>query len=126
MNNGTDWQKGNAQYLLATMVWLRACLDQLAEQQRGDQSILPLPAVPEREEHKSVWRHFLRGPAELPAKTPSLVLPSPGTHSDQRVVQAAAAMQAAANEMYPPPALLLLTQRLGVSQFEQQVLILCL
>jgi hypothetical protein len=41
------------------------------------------------------------------------------------VIQAAEALQAAA-EMDPPPALLLLTQRLGLSQFEQQVLILCL
>ena len=130
MNNGTDWQKGNAQYLSAAMVWLRACLEQLAGLQREDQSISALPVLPAREEHKSVWRHFLHGPDALPAKTPSpLQLDDgmhAGAHSDQRVAEAAAAMQTATNEMDPPPALLLLTQRLGLSQFEQQVLILCL
>jgi ATP-dependent 26S proteasome regulatory subunit len=126
MNNGTDWQKGNAEYLSATMVWLHACLEQLAGQQTENQNILALPARPTREGHKSTWRHFLGGPAELPAKTPSLLLPGTGPHGDQRVAQAAAAMQAAANEMDPPPALVILTQRLGLSQFEQQVLILCL
>jgi len=130
MNNGSDWQKGNARYLAAAMAWLRACLEELAGQQREDQSIHAVPILPAREEHRSVWRHFLGRPPELPAKTPSLLLPGPGTHAasynDQRVEQAAAAMQAAASEMDPPPALLLLTQRLGLSQFEQQVLILCL
>ncbi len=134
MNNGTDWQKGNARYLAAAMTWLRACLEELAAQQREDQSILALPILPARQGHKSGWRHLLSRRPELPAKTPSLLLPGSGTHAgtyggtynDQRVEQAAAAMQAAATEMDPPPALLLLTQRLGLSQFEQQVLILCL
>jgi hypothetical protein len=109
INNGTNWQKGNALYLSAAMAWLRACLEQLAGQQPEDQGIVALPVLPAREEHKSGW---------------------PGTHTgahnDHRVAEAASAMQAAANEVDPPPALLLLTQRLGLSQFEQQVLILCL
>ena len=128
MSNAIDWQKGNAEYLSAAIAWLRACLEQIAAQQREDQSNFALPALPvrpPREERKSGWKNFLR-PPELPAKTPSLLLPGVGTHSDQHVTQAAAAMQAAANEMDPPPALLLLTQRLGLSLFEQQVLILCL
>ena len=126
MNNGADWQKGNAQYLSAAMVWLRACLEEFAGQQTENQSVLALPALPVREGRKSTWRHFLGGTAELPAKTPNLLLPGAGTRGDQRVARAAAAMQAAANEMDPPPALLILSQRLGLSQFEQQVLILCL
>src|SRR5579864_7184941 len=129
MNNGSDWQKGNARYLAAAMAWLRLCLEELAAQQREDQSIVASPVLPTREGNKSVWRNFWGRPPELQAKTPSLLLPSAaghGTNTDQRVEQAAAAMQAAASEMDPPPALLLLTQRLGLSQFEQQVLILCL
>jgi hypothetical protein len=130
MNNGSDWQKGNARYLAASMAWLRVCLEELAEQQREDQNIVASPVLPTREGNKSVWRNFWGRPPDLQAKTPSLLLPSAaghaGTYSDQRVEQAAAAMQAAASEMDPPPALLLLTQRLGLSQFEQQVLILCL
>ena len=132
MTNGADWQKGNARYLSTAMAWLRACLEQLAGQQkeehRESQSLLELPVVAAPEGTKSVWRQFLRKPPQLSAKTPSLLLPSSahvGIH-DLEVEQAAAAMQAAASEMDPPPALLLLSQRLGLSQFEGQVLILCL
>jgi hypothetical protein len=126
INDGTNWQKGNARYLSAAMTWLRACLEHLAAQHVEPQNLLALPVVPVREGHKSVWRHFRRGTAQLPAKTPSLLLPGAGMHSDHRVAEAAADMQAAANEMDPPPAVLLLSQRLGLSKFEQQVLILCL
>jgi hypothetical protein len=126
VNNGTDWQRGNAQYLSAAMAWLRACMAQFAAQQPENQTSLALPPLPVREGHKSVWRHFLGRPPEIPATTPTLLLPGARTHSDQRVAQAAAAMEAAANEMNPPPALVILTQRLGLSQFEQQGLILCL
>src|SRR5882724_10719352 len=132
MTNGADWQKGNARYLSAAMAWLRACLEQLAGQQkeehRESQSLLELPVVAAPEGTKSVWRQFLRKPPQLSAKTPSLLLPSSahiGIH-DLHAEQATAAMQAAASEMDPPPALLLLSQRLGLSQFERQVLILCL
>jgi hypothetical protein len=126
INSGTDWQKGNAQYLSTAMAWLRACLEEFAAQQPETQSIVALPPLAVREGHKSVWRNFLGRSPELPARTPSLLLQAAGAHSDQRVGQAAAAMQAVANEMDPPPALLILTQRLGLSQFEHQLLILCL
>ncbi len=125
INNGSDWQKANARYLSAAMAWLRACLEQFSAQPESP-STIALPPLPVSEGRKSVWRHFLGGsPAELPAK-PTLLLAGAGIHADQRVAQAAEAMQAAANEMHPPPALLILTQRLGLSQFEQQLLLLCL
>jgi hypothetical protein len=125
IDTGTDWQKGNAQYLSAAMAWLRACLEEFAAQQPENHTVL-LPALPVQHGQKSAWRRFLGGPPELPARTPSLLLPGAATHGGQRVAQAAAAMEAAANEMNPPPALVILTQRLGLSQFEHQVLILCL
>jgi hypothetical protein len=126
INNGMAWQKGNAQYLSAAMAWLRACLEQFAAQQPENQTSLALPPLPVAEGRRSVWRHFLGAPPELPLRTSSLLLAGAGTHIDQRVAQAAAAMEAAANEMNPPPALVIMTQRLGLTQFEQQVLILCL
>jgi hypothetical protein len=126
ISNGSDWQKGNAQYLSAAMAWLRACLEQFAAQQPEHQTTLALPPVPVREGHKSVWRNFFGAQPALPAGTPSLLLSGGVGHSDRRVTQASAAMEAAANAMNPPPALVILTQRLGLSPFEQQVLILCL
>ena len=44
INNGTDWQKGNAQYLSAVMAWLRACMEQFAAQQPQNQISVALPA----------------------------------------------------------------------------------
>ena len=126
MNNATDWQEGNARYLAAALAWLRACMEQLAARHAEAPGSFALPAPVPKEQPRSIWKHFGRPPAELPARTPSLLLSGGvNSHADRRVIQAAEALQAAA-EMDPPPALLLLTQRLGLSQFEQQVLILCL
>jgi ATPase family associated with various cellular activities (AAA) len=126
MNNGTDWQEGNARYLAAALAWLRACLEELAARHAEAPASFAIPAPAPKEQPRSIWKHFGRPPAELPARTPSLLLSGGvNSHADRRVIQAAEALQAAA-EMDPPPALLLLTQRLGLSQFEQQVLILCL
>jgi hypothetical protein len=56
---------------------------------------------------------------------PNLLPPSSQLSGGQRLTEAAASMKAAASTMQPPPALVLLTQRLGLSQFEQQILLLC-
>jgi hypothetical protein len=124
-NNGTDWLDGNARYLAAALTWLRACLEQLAAQQ-GEPPPIALPVHVPQEQPRSIWNHLLGRPGERPPNNPSLLLPSAtGAHADPHVTQAAEAMEAAA-ELDPPPALLILAQRLGLSQFEQQVLILCL
>jgi len=126
MNNGGDWQKGNAQYLSAAMAWLRACFEQCASRQHEAHSGAAIPVVSDQAQAKPRWRDFMRpgAPQEKPS-TPAL-LPGVAPHSGQRVLEAAAAMQAAANGMNPPPALIILTQRLGLSSFEQQILLLCL
>jgi hypothetical protein len=58
MSNGennlrADWQKGNAEYLAATMAWLRACLEQYAAPAPGSQSSIVLQSAPE--EPRSKW-----------------------------------------------------------------------
>ena len=125
MNNGTTWQRGNTRYLAAAMAWLRACMEQLAEQQNENQGVATMPLAPAPQESKSIWRHWRGRSAELPARTANLLLPA-GSPANERVAQAAAALQAAAAEIDPPPALVILAQRLGLSQFEQQLLLLCL
>ncbi len=124
MNNETTWQNGNTRYLAAAMAWLRVCMEQLAEQQSANRAVA-LPMAPVARESRSIWRHLRSRAPELSARSPSLLLPA-GSHANERVAQAAAAVQAAAEEMEPPPALLILAQRVGLSQFEQQLLILCL
>ncbi|MGH8761965.1 MAG: ATP-binding protein [Nitrosospira sp.] len=50
---------------------------------------------------------------------------SAGSAKDDPVSQAAAEMAAAEKQMTPPPALVLLSQRLGLSRFERDILLLC-
>ena len=123
INNGADWQKGNAEYLAAAMAWLRARLEQCAGPAPETQSGLVLQPVQSRDDPKSMWRRFSKPPA-LPERTPTLLPPS-AAPGDEKVNSTYAAMQAAAHAMDPPPALIALTQRLGLSEFEQHLLILC-
>jgi hypothetical protein len=124
-NLGADWQKGNAEYLAAAMTWLRACLEQCATPAQSSQSSIVLQPRPVPAEPGSVWRRFSKTPPMLSGQTPTL-LPPAAAPGGEHVSEAYAAMQAAAHGMDPPPALLALVQRLGLSEFEQQLLILCL
>ena len=124
MNNGSSWQEGNARYLAATLAWLRACMEQFAVRQQEKPILAVLPAPPPAEESKSIWRRFGRSP-ELPPRPSNLLLTGSSTRDNADVANAAAAMEVAA-EMDPPPAMLILAQRLGLSAFEQRLLILCL
>lgn len=123
MNNGTAWEEGNARYLAAAMSWLRTCMEQFAEQQ-SDTHIMAVPLAPTPRESRSIWRHFRGQASELPVQTAGRLLLA-GPPSSEAVKQAAATLEAAA-AMNPPPAVLILAQRVGLSQFEQQLLILCL
>jgi hypothetical protein len=124
INAGAEWQKGNAEYLSAVMAWLRACLERCAGPSSESQTSIVLQPLQPREEPKSMWRRFSKPQPALPERTPTLLPPSsePG---GEKVAAAYAAMQAAANAMDPPPALVSLTQRLGLSAFEEHLLILC-
>jgi len=124
MNNGTNWQEGNAKYLAAALTWLRASMEQFIDRQQEKPIAVVLPTAQSTEEPKSIWRRFAGRPPELPPRTPNLLLTGTATRDGEDVVRAAAAMQAAA-EMDPPPAPVILGQRLGLSQFEQQLLLLC-
>ena len=125
MTNGLNWQEGNAKYLAAALTWLRACMEQFIDRQQERPIAVVLPAAQPVEESKSIWRRFANRQPELPAQTPNLLLTGTATRNGEEVVRAAAAMEAAA-EMQPPPAPVILGQRLGLSQFEQQLLLLCI
>ncbi len=126
MSNGSDWQKGNGQYLSASMAWLRACFEQFLARQDRAQGGAAVQVLSDAAPGKSRWRDFVRpGQGQEKPVNPPL-LPGAANHSDRRVLDAAAAMQDAATGMNPPPAMILLTQRLGLSVFEQQILLLCL
>jgi hypothetical protein len=104
MNDLDRWQEGNDAYLAAALGWLRLRLTR----QAGP----PDDAAPERPTGGG-----------LLGRKPSL--PAPSEQASRAEVAQAAAALADAEKMEPPPALVILSQRFGLSRFEQEVLLLC-
>ena len=104
MSDLTQWQEENNRYLTAALSWLRLRLARLAR------------SVPPE------W------PAAMREEQPPDGFSGPTTTNeegiDSQVARAFKDMQAA-EETDPPPALIILGRRLGLSRFEQQVLLLC-
>lgn len=101
MNGQTEWLENNDRYLAALVAWIRLKLEQLAKPQDE-----PLAS-----EKKCGW--FRRPkPALLPKAT------GEADEARQKMVQL--------EGHEPPPALILLANNLGLSQFDRQVLALCL
>jgi len=125
MIDPTDWQQGNDAYLAAALAWLRLRLARLAEWEQPAAAPSPAVAPPAAEPRSPSFseRFLRRTPAEAPP--PLLALP-PASEAvtEQQIAEAAEAMEAAAR-LEPPPALILLAQRLGLSRFERDILLLC-
>ena len=121
MSNPNLWQENNERYLSAVLTWLRLLLE------RACQSNVPPtepPSPPEPVPPLLKWCFLERAVYALvptvPAKPP--VVSKPVT--DQQIAEAAAAVTEA-EALEPPPAAIVLSQRLGLSRFERQVLLLC-
>jgi ATP-dependent 26S proteasome regulatory subunit len=117
MTELTEWQKNNEAYLAAAFKWLRLCLMSLAP---------PPPVLIEKEsspagDYQDVevqyWSFYQQRKAESE---------EPGSFNalQTQIAEAAAAFEAAAN-VEPQPALIILGERLGLSRFEREVLLLC-
>jgi ATPase family associated with various cellular activities (AAA) len=131
MSNGADWQVSNARYLAAAMTWLRAVMEQFASEHAAETMPpvavhIPVPAPPADDESRWFWRHFRGHTPEAGTRSPEMLLPSTTARATPRVAEAAAAMHAAEVGGDPPPALVILAKRLGLSQFEQELLLLCI
>lgn len=118
------WLKGNSEYLEAALAWLRLKLEQLAEHRATHTPLVvtssPPPSrkgwfkrAPEWEDNNTIAPATGVAPAHQQLVTP---------HEVQR---AAAQMEELAQKLSPPPALLVLSQQLNLSEFERQVLLLC-
>jgi AAA+ superfamily predicted ATPase len=106
------WFDDNNRYLAASLQWLRLKLEELARA-NGSATAAPLSAAPRRS-------RFGFGRA---AATGSAGEDSPSASKKPSTVNSAERDAAAKAE--PPPALLLLAQRLGLSTFERDTLLLC-
>jgi hypothetical protein len=136
--NVAAWHEANDNYLAASLKWLRLVLEKAAQDAHlpklaVDHSTLEPPTesaapatIPRRR-----WRLRSRpaaGGLELPAASvPSPVramLPAATSITDEDVASAASA-RAAAAAVEATPALEVLANRLGLSSFERDVLLLC-
>jgi len=121
MSDPASWQEGNAQYLSTAVAWLRARLERRA----GEESVSTTLTPPQpKEESRSLWQQLVsRPPAEagsISSPVSAALTASGGEHPERTAADLAAAAQ-----MDPPPALVILGHRLGLSQFEQEALLLC-
>jgi hypothetical protein len=128
MIDAAQWHRHNETYLAAALKWLRLRLATLGPQSpivsslvadNGPQTIEDKP--------KGRWIFNRREPVSLPHAAQARIEPSQPTGenvNEAEVAQAAAEMHAA-EQVEPPPALVILSQRLGLSRFEQQVVLLC-
>lgn len=117
MRDVPAWEDANSRFLSAALAWLRVLLERHSERAPSRLPDLSLGRSPEVVTgHR---RRFLRGatPAIAAHELPALPPGSP-------VEDAKAAMDAAA-DMEPPPALFILADRLGLSEFERSLLLLC-
>jgi len=127
MTDEAQWQAGNDKYLSAALSWLRLRLERLspaesAHTQLFVQEYKPSPIEPVA---PSFLDRFLKRPtAEPPPDVRALPPAGPVASNDRQIAQAAADVSAA-EAMDPSPALHILGERLGLSRFERQVLLLC-
>ena len=128
--NPESWEDGNSLYLAASLKWLRLRLERLARQ---NGHVSP-PAVvveaaqvteqqPQAKPHWWRWIAVRPGDEDIPrGPEPPLLLPGPGL--DERLKEAAREREDA-SRLEPMPALIALGCQFGLSQFELDVLLLC-
>jgi ATPase family associated with various cellular activities (AAA) len=115
----STWQTQNNDYLAASLQWLRLRLTRMVPLAQPAEA----PVAPPRA-HRP-WGSFLglRPAPVAPAFVPASAPPPP--RATDSPLAAAAAARAEAARMDPPPALDMLTERLGLSAFERDTLLLC-
>jgi hypothetical protein len=132
--NMESWQAGNSQYLSASLAWVRLRLEQLA---KG--AMETAVAEPEKEAveskagtplqppllHRLFRSQNANGVGDAVAGDEPRLLEDFSLRLEQRIAQAAVERLACAAAMQPPPALQLLSEQLGLSPCEQDLLLLC-
>ncbi|HYD82090.1 MAG TPA: ATP-binding protein [Paucimonas sp.] len=123
MSDFEDWLKANERYLAAALAWLRARLERLAADDKpvaGPSERRPEPAapVPARRSLFGQMRNAMPRAASAPEVLPPMAEPAAPADTPDAVL-------ADAEKSERPPALVLLGRRLGLSEFERSVLLLC-
>lgn len=118
----SSWQDANNRFLTNRLAWLRGRLLDHARQNRAPLT-LPEPFAQESGGGKSFWNNLLgkESSQALKKTQPGLLPAASDDKSDSSDPRPAAKSTAGDN----PPALTILSQRLGLTPFEQDILLLC-
>ena len=128
MTNFIDWHDCNTAYLSAAVAWLRKRLERCAE--KGGEGILRGPSQRTGSQSESSQpgfnKHSSFSTVTGGASEPHLVQMGLRHEAiDTEIAQAAAKMATTESQTQPSPALVMLAQRLGLTRFEQEILLLC-
>ena len=122
MSASDNWLEGNACYLAAALSWLRLRLEYLADGRLSQTDALaratPLPSA-DPAAGKAARKSQPKG---TPKSAPVDAAPVEPADPLRQAEQELALCQA---QMNSPPALILLSERFGLSAFEQHILLLC-
>jgi ATPase family associated with various cellular activities (AAA)/Winged helix domain, variant len=123
MNDASSWQDANNRYLSDRLDWLRGRLQDRARQNRPPMALTE-PHVQEPESGKSFWKKILgKESGSVASRTQPVLLPAATAKSEPAGTPATA--RPSADSAANPPALTILSQRLGLTLFEQDMLLLC-
>ena len=125
------WLQGNSNYVAAATTWVRLKLEQVAQQYQPSQAPPAQPSPMPAREPNWLGRLLGQAPAQTPVQTPPAAAqalpaaPKPTPIQDSEVQQAFTTMQQAESSLQPPPMLSQIAQCLGLSSFDQHILLLC-
>jgi hypothetical protein len=127
MIEAAEWQKNNEAYLKAACNWLRLCLTSLAPPPPIIIKNEPPTVVSQQPVEEGNWSIFRRHKPliEVPKPIAQIGASIDGVNLLHVEIEEAAAELDEAAKAEPPPALVILTERLGLSRFEQEILLLC-
>lgn len=124
MNESAEWQKNNEAYLAAACNWLRLRLMSLTPSPSVIITDDSIPIVSRQPEER--WSIFRKNKPALEAPAPIAQIET--SISEDRLetqIEEAAAELDAASKTEPSPAFVILSEQLGLSRFEQEILLLC-
>jgi hypothetical protein len=129
MSDPTDWERASEDFLAAAVAWVRLRLERRVRLQ-STTILPPQPATPttaEPAEPPEPRRRRFRSPSPDAVGAPTqpvAAIAAPGSSTQDEAERSSAAMAAAA-AIDPPPAFMIVAQRFDLTDFERDVLLLC-
>ena len=127
MSDQLRWQEQNTHYITMALAWLRMRLRWLIHhKERVEGALSPSEAGPVTAPVPSQKHSFLHRSAPEPThQSPVVPQKVPPFVSEEEIELTSASMDEAEKQGDMPPALVILSQRLKLSRFERDVLLLC-